>query len=61
MTHPLPGPESPPPPPPGPSPLPRGQSVLRVVDLVAQLLPGVLVAVSGCALIGFALGGVLWH
>ncbi|MCW2768496.1 MAG: hypothetical protein JWO11_4455 [Nocardioides sp.] len=34
---------------------------LRVLDLTAQLMPGLLAVTSGCALIGFALGGALWH
>ena len=35
--------------------------VLRVLDLTAQLLPGVLLTVAGCSMIGLAVGGVLWH
>lgn len=31
--------------------------VLRVIDL----LPGLIAAVSGCALIGLAVGGAPWH
>jgi hypothetical protein len=31
--------------------------LLRVVDL----LPALLLLVPGCALIGFGLGGVIWH
>lgn len=59
MTYPLPGPDSPPPPsPPGPSSPAR---VLRIVGLVADLAPYVLVTVAGCSLIGFAVGGALWH
>jgi hypothetical protein len=35
--------------------------VLRIVGLVADLTPGVLVAVAGCWMLGMALVGALWH
>ncbi len=63
MTYPLPGPDAPPPPaPPGPRPnVLAVRRVLRAVGLIADVTPGVLVAVAGCSMIGYAIGGVLWH
>lgn len=35
--------------------------VLHVLGVVADVTPGVLTAVASCSMIGYAIGGVLWH
>jgi hypothetical protein len=35
--------------------------VLSALGRVVDLLPALLLLVPGCALIGFGLGGVIWH